>query len=295
MHYLLNILSESTSLESGTSEAVSVTFWDPVSIIVCTVGLCILTGWLFWFGGFGALREAPVRRHRREFIYWPMGIWVIWIFNLIGIEFIIQLFFESQPDPVQTIISYFIHIVLEISLIVIMLLVAQTLFARGIKGLGLTSKSPCMDAAMATVYLVGIFPLILGGLFFTFIAGRLIAGPEFSLQVHQSLEILTDASRGLRMTVVAFAVFVVPLFEELLFRGFIQTMLRSLSGGPWTAIVFTSLFFAILHPPTHIAALFMLSCGLGYAYERSGSLIRPILMHILFNGANVAMTLLLPP
>jgi membrane protease YdiL (CAAX protease family) len=70
--------------------------------------------------------------------------------------------------------------------------------------------------------------------------------------------------------------------------------LRSLSDSPWVAIVFTSVFFAILHPPTHIPALFMLSCGLGYAYERSGSLLRPILMHIFFNSFSVVMTLLMP-
>jgi membrane protease YdiL (CAAX protease family) len=38
----------------------------------------------------------------------------------------------------------------------------------------------------------------------------------------------------------------------------------------------------------------MLSCGLGYAYERSGSLLRPILMHIFFNSFSVVMTLLMP-
>jgi membrane protease YdiL (CAAX protease family) len=38
----------------------------------------------------------------------------------------------------------------------------------------------------------------------------------------------------------------------------------------------------------------MLSIGLGYAYERSGSLLRPILMHVFFNGFNIAMSLLLP-
>jgi membrane protease YdiL (CAAX protease family) len=124
--------------------------------------------------------------------------------------------------------------------------------------------------------------------------GRLFIGTDFSLEVHQTLDTLTDASVGLRTFVVIFAALIVPIFEELLFRGFFQTSLRSLSDSPWVAIVFTSIFFAILHPPSHIPALFMLSVGLGYAYERSGSLLRPILMHILFNGLSVTMTLLMP-
>jgi membrane protease YdiL (CAAX protease family) len=86
----------------------------------------------------------------------------------------------------------------------------------------------------------------------------------------------------------------VPTFEELVFRGFFQTSLRPFAGSPWPAIFFTSLFFAILHPPTHIPALFMLSLGLGYAYEKSGSLLRPILMHIMFNGFNIIVSFLLP-
>ena len=149
------------------------------------------------------------------------------------------------------------------------------------------------DAVFAVINLLGVLPLVLGGLALTLVLGRFLSGPDFTLQVHQSLELLTDAGRGLKIMVFLFAVVVVPVFEELLFRGFLQTSLRSVSGRPWTAIIATSIFFAILHPATHTLALFMLSCGLGYAYERSGSLTRPILMHVLFNGVNVAGTLLL--
>ena len=39
------------------------------------------------------------------------------------------------------------------------------------------------------------------------------------------------------------------------------------------------------------AALFMLAMGLGYTYEKSGSLLQPIFMHALFNGVTVASAL----
>jgi membrane protease YdiL (CAAX protease family) len=143
------------------------------------------------------------------------------------------------------------------------------------------------------VNLLGTFPLILFGLWIALVLGRLFKGAGFSLEVHQTLNTLTDAGIGLRVFVVLFAGLIVPVFEELLFRGFFQTSLRLISGNPWVAIIFTSVFFSILHPPTHIPALFLFSCGLGYAYERSGSLLRPILMHIFFNGFNIAATLVL--
>jgi len=267
---------------------------DPVSVILCTIGMCVLVGWLFWFGGFRALKKVPLRRHRKRFLYWPPAILAIWILIMLGIQAIVSVFLSACTDTQQTLVSYFVNIVLEIALIVLMLILAEKLFARGTKGFGIMCVPVPVDAAMAAVNLLAVFPLIFGGLAITLAVGRFFSGPEFNLEVHQSLETLTDAGDGLRIMIFAFAVLVVPAFEELLFRGFLQTSLRSMSDKPWVGIVLTSLFFSVLHPPTHIPALFMLSCGLGYAYERSGSLFRPILMHVSFNGFNVAATLLLP-
>jgi len=84
------------------------------------------------------------------------------------------------------------------------------------------------------------------------------------------------------------AVVVAPLVEEMIFRGLFQTMIRSYLGRPWPAIMLTSALFAAVHGnATHWPALFVLSVGLGYAYEKSGSLFRPIFMHALFNGISI--------
>jgi len=283
MQRLFNIIAETTPPENEAVVSVAAdAFWDPASITLCTAGLCVVIIWLFWFGGFGALRKAPTRRCRRSLVFWPMGILVFWI---IGMGII-------QTVTITDIISYPANAVLEIGLIVGMLIVARKSFARRLKGIGLDGKNLISDMPWAAVNLLGTFPLILFGLWVSLSLGRLFKGSDFSLETHQSLEILTDAGVGLKILIVVFAAGVVPVFEELLFRGFFQTTLRSLSGHPWAGIVLTSVFFAILHPPTHIPALFMLSVGLGYAYERSGSLLRPILMHTFFNGLSVGMTLL---
>ena len=257
-------------------------FWDPASIVLCTAGLCVGIIWLLGFGGFSALRKTPPRRHRRQFVFWPLAILVFWIVGMLVVQ-------TAAPTDI---ISYPVNAVLEIGLIAAMLIVARKSFARKLKGFGINGKNLINDAPWAAVNLLGTFPLILLGLWVSLTLGRLFKGADFSLETHQTLEILTDASVGLKILVVVFAAGVVPVFEELLFRGFFQTALRTLSGSPWMGIILTSVFFAIMHPPTHIPALFMLSVGLGYAYERSGSLLRSILMHIFFNGFSVAMTLL---
>jgi membrane protease YdiL (CAAX protease family) len=91
-----------------------------------------------------------------------------------------------------------------------------------------------------------------------------------------------------RALIVFTAVVVVPFVEELIFRGMIQTMLRSYITRPWPAIFLASLIFIIFHAnPEHWFALFALSICLGYTYEKSGSLFRPIFVHALFNAMSV--------
>jgi hypothetical protein len=69
-------------------------------------------------------------------------------------------------------------------------------------------------------------------------------------------------------------------------------MFRKFIGRPWPAIMVTSLMFAIVHQnPEHWPTLFVLSCCMGYSYEKSGSLYRPIFIHIIFNTISIASTL----
>ena len=85
------------------------------------------------------------------------------------------------------------------------------------------------------------------------------------------------------------AVVVAPLIEETIFRGLFQTTLRSYLGRPWVAIIVTSVLFTAVHENlTHWPALFVLALGMGYSYEKTGSLWRPIFMHAIFNGMSVA-------
>lgn len=292
MDRLFNIIAETLPDESGAASAALESFWDPTSIILCTAGLCILVIWRVWYGGFGALKKAPTRRHRRWLVFCPLAILFFWIISMTVVQMLIEAIFHSYSQATREAISCPVNTLLEIGLIAGMLMIARKTFARGLNGFGLKPAFLIKDTPLAIMHLLAVFPLITTGLWITLAIGRLFKGAEFNLEVHQSLDLLTDAGIGMQALITIFAALIVPVFEELLFRGFLQTSLRSVSGKPWAAIVITSLFFSILHPPTHIPALFILSCGLGYAYERSGSLFRPILMHIFFNGFSIAVTVL---
>lgn len=91
---------------------------------------------------------------------------------------------------------------------------------------------------------------------------------------------------------------VVPILEELLFRGFLQGALRNFFG-PLNAIVICSLIFAAFHFSlsqginnlTIVGSLFILSLFLGYLKERQANLFAPIALHMTFNAISVAMIL----
>ena len=62
--------------------------------------------------------------------------------------------------------------------------------------------------------------------------------------------------------------------------------------GAWPAIAISSLLFTMTHADAgHWPALFVLGICMGYAYEKSGSLFRPIFIHSIFNAISVIATL----
>ncbi len=88
----------------------------------------------------------------------------------------------------------------------------------------------------------------------------------------------------------------VPLAEELLFRGFLQSWLSTFFPVSF-AIALTSILFAFLHFSIGqgllnwllIPSLFVLSCFLGFVYERQQALIAPIFLHMTVNAISASM------
>jgi membrane protease YdiL (CAAX protease family) len=276
------------AIESSAVEA----FGDPFVIGLTSLGLCLLIAWQVWVGGLRALENAPFRRNRMNPLV-PVSLLFAWLFLMVAANASIEAFFKGHTDSFEArMTSYAFNAVLEITFIIVMAVLACLLFARGLKGLGFNPKTIGRDLRWSLVHLTAVYPLILLGLWLLLLGGRFFSGPDFMLQTHESIELLVTTDHWLiRVMVAVFAVFIVPVFEELLFRGFVQTSIRTWTANPWLAIGAASLLFAILHPWQHQLSLFFLSCGFGYAYERSGSLFRPILMHFLFNGFNIAVSL----
>lgn len=93
------------------------------------------------------------------------------------------------------------------------------------------------------------------------------------------------------LAIIAFGALIGPVTEEVLFRGFLQPALKEIMGG-MKAILLTSFFFALVHFNLYIfIQIFILGLLLGYLYEKTGTLVAPLSVHILHNSVSLCVLL----
>jgi membrane protease YdiL (CAAX protease family) len=168
------------------------------------------------------------------------------------------------------------------------LLVAATRFDGGVHrfcfgGEGLKPGLWSVTALVAILMALGLCPVVSEATVSVMV--RVAPGVEF--RPHPTISALRDGTQpiGIVVALLAGAVLVAPLAEELFFRGVLQTYLVGQMRSRWPAIVLAALAFGAVHytQPYAVAALVLLGVLLGYAYERTGSLLPPVVIHALFN------------
>ncbi len=259
-------------------------------------GLILFACWLLDTSlGTKALTDSPPRRNSMP-PYLPLVPLILW-FGAVSMTVVLVQKLTPGLHGWQKIFRD--HLVMSIGAVVTMgamMFLAHVHFARRLKGFGLNIKTIVKDFFMAIVNLLTAWPLMMAAITMTIFVAELIWGAEYQMQQHQQLEMITEYPQlPLRIMIVFVAVVIAPLLEEMLFRGFVQTTIRSffnIRNSAWPAIAASSVFFAIMHAdPGHWPALFVLGVCLGYSYEKSGSLFRPIFIHLFFNASSVAIAL----
>jgi membrane protease YdiL (CAAX protease family) len=172
-------------------------------------------------------------------------------------------------------------------------------------GLRLIQIPRGIAAGIATIFV--LFPLVLLVGQLTELAMHVVGLPP--PQPHEVLEALRENhSARFVVTAIILVVVVAPMFEELAFRGCLQTLIARFffwlethgepqvsaisPSGPsrWLAVIITAAIFAAVHhelgffPP-----LMLLAIGLGYVYERTGNLWTTIFAHALFNAVQLLL------
>jgi len=266
-------------------------------ITICVIGTVILAGWLLRTSlGRNALSDSAPRRNNM-----PVYLAFIPLFICFGtVPIALSITRELLPDLSDWQNAFLDNLVLCIGATVavaVIIFLVRAHFARRLKGFGLNVKTIHKDFAAAVVNLLSVWPLLMLAIILTSYFGKRFWGQEFEVQQHHELELLRAYPQmPVTMVIIITVVIVAPLFEEMLFRGLFQTIIRSFAAGPWLSIMIGSALFAMVHnEPAHWPALFVLAACLGYAYERSGSLLRPIFIHSLFNATTIINVLISKP
>jgi membrane protease YdiL (CAAX protease family) len=266
-------------------------------VIICLPGLTLFAVWLYKTSmGRNALADSPPRRNSMP-AYLPFIPLFIWVGLIAAATFIKEMLLPDLPDWQNVYLDNLIICVGAILATAAIILLARAHFVRRLKGFGLSTKTIRKDFFAATLNLISVYPLVAGALILTIFVGKLVWGPGFEMQRHQELELITLHSQlEVRLLIIVSAIVVMPVFEEMLFRGLFQTVIRSFlnptAEKAWLSIVISSALFAAVHANAgHWPALFVLAVGMGYAYEKSGSLLRPIFIHSLFNAVSIIFAL----
>jgi membrane protease YdiL (CAAX protease family) len=135
-------------------------------------------------------------------------------------------------------------------------------------------------------------------------AGLLIDLIPMPVAVDPAADFLRELS-GWQLCALAVLVTLGPIFEELIFRGFLYNMTRSSISRDGTtrrvtadvvALIVSAAAFSLIHfNLSGFVAYFVAGAILAESYRRSGSLWVPIIAHMLNNGTAVVLLLLAAP
>ncbi len=174
-------------------------------------------------------------------------------------------------------------------------------------GLGLRDRRRTGWTMLAGVGVMLI--LALGAMQLTYLL-TLAIGHKPPEMAHPTLRALAEGRIGpTEIALIVSAVLVAPVFEEIMFRGLCQTALAH-SGAfarRWSVIAASALLFTLFHGSAVVVrsadggveqfawqalvVLMVLALCLGYVYERTGSLWPSIVLHVVFNAANIAVVI----
>ena len=205
-------------------------FAETISVthLICLAGLILFARWLLKTSlGGKALADSVPRRNNMP-LYLPFIPLFIW-FGVVSLTAsIAKILFGDLQGWQNDFLDNLILCIGELTAIAVIIFLARAHFARRLKGFGLNIKTIVKDFFAAFVNLLTIWPLITAAIIVTMFFGELIWGREYQMQQHQQLTMITEYSQlPLRILIVVIAVVIAPLLEEMLFRGFFQTTIRS--------------------------------------------------------------------
>ena len=146
-------------------------------------------------------------------------------------------------------------------------------------------RSQLKKLALAPLFYLAAIPfLMLATTGYHFLLEHLI-GMEVEMQ--DVAKIITQKLSWLEILYILTAIFIAPVYEEILFRGILFPFLTK-HIGPVQSALFVSALFALMHfHLPSLVPLFLLSIALCGVYWRTESLWPSIGMHAIFNTVSI--------
>lgn len=133
-------------------------------------------------------------------------------------------------------------------------------------------------AWLITVCIALLIYVLIGAL-----GGGLLTPLTHLLSVVTDLRRLTGQSDSVWFIAIIRSCFLVPLFEELFFRGLLVPWLQCKVGGPY-AIALSAMLFSLMHVyPIALAYTFLFGLSTAYVRLRTASTLNSYIMHVLNN------------
>lgn len=151
-----------------------------------------------------------------------------------------------------------------------------------ISALGLNLWEWRRNLGLGLLHYLMFLPIIISaGFLVAFVSKNLGVTPQHQQVVYRLVE---EKSFMVMTAMVVFGVAVSPVVEEVLFRGFLQPFLRGFLGSS-RAIFLSAFFFALVHLSIYVfLQILVLGLLLAYLFEKTGTLVAPISIHMLHNS-----------
>lgn len=275
--------------------------------VTCIIGAVLFIGIFLWII-YIALRVNKIsifEVKESEGVSWGVRSVILLLAFYLSLSISMQLFifaflprFDVFKDLLkdtraQTVLPLLITLATDIGAAIFIFMVLRC-FNEDLTKLGIRSEKPKKNALLGIGAEFMAFPFfLLAGAIVTLIAHffEKTPPPQEAVKIFMALR----KQPGILLFIyILLVILVIPVFEELIFRAFIQNGLRKYMGM-WGAIITASLIFATMHWNVYsLLPILFLSLFLGYVFEKTRNILTSISLHCLHNTLIVGMALLIP-
>ena len=249
------------------------------TLIVVGMGLVGLLGWRRVFPHLRSLQTTDTSRD---------GVWLALVAYVV-MTIVVMLLRDQLQDATLVRLMTFQALASLLGIGAMLILAGRR--RGGLGALGLRNHRGPPALLVALFALLAFFPLFL---LIDWLNRTVLGFMDVEVGLQKNLQSFISED-GARSSVLAWAamVAVIPLCEELIFRGALFGGLRRVLH-PVAAMLISALVFGIMHESIVLLPAAALGFALAFLYEITGSLSVPILFHGLHNGLTLTLASLYP-